>query len=283
MASMKGKTVVITGANQGIGKATAVGLARLGARLVLICRNPDKARAAVADIKAEAGSSEVELLLADLSSQAEVRRVAGEVDQACSRIDVLINNAGVLVPTRLLTVDGIETTFATNHLGYFLLTELLLPKLRASAPARIINVASTAHQRASIDWDDIGHARSYRQFTAYGQSKLANILFTYELARRLEGSGVTVNCLHPGVVRTGFGHTYGGLISLAVRIASPFFISADAGAETSIYLASSPEVVGVSGKYFVKRKQKRSNAASYDTAAAARLWTLSEELTRRQA
>lgn len=283
---MKGKTVLITGANQGIGKATAIALAREGAGVVIVARNAEKGRAALAEIAAAAkagGAPEPELVVADLSSQEQVRRVAAEVKARHQRLDVLVNNAGVYVPERHVTVDGIEETFALNHLGYFLLTRELLDLLKHSAPARIVNVSSEAHRGAKMQWDDLQlSAHRYRGFKAYGQSKLANVLFTYELARRLEGTGVTANALHPGVIGSGFGQTYGGALSVLVKIARPFMLTPEEGARTSVYLASSPEVEGVTGKYFSKCKPVRSNAISYDEASQRKLWALSEQMVSVQ-
>jgi NAD(P)-dependent dehydrogenase (short-subunit alcohol dehydrogenase family) len=280
---MKGKTVLITGANQGIGKAAALVLAQKGARVVLVARNPDKGRAAVADIEAASGSREVELIVGDLSSLAQVRRVAAEFKAQHDRLHVLINNAGVVVPTRRTTVDGFEETFAINHLAHFVLTRELLGVLQASAPARIVNVSSEAHRHARMKWDDLQLAQcSYSQWRAYGQSKLANVLFTYELARRLDPKKVTANVLHPGIIASGFGQTYGGAIAFFVRLAHPFFATPAEGAKTSVYLASSPEVSGVSGRYFSKCQPQRSNAVSYCEASQKKLWALSDEMTRQQ-
>ena len=276
---MQGKTVLITGANQGIGKASAAALGKLGARLVLVCRNAEKGRAAVADIERE-GAKDVELIVGDMSSQADVRRVAAEFKAKHDRLDVLLNNAGVLVTSRRTTVDGIEETFAVDHLGYFLLTHLLLDVLKTSAPSRIVSVSSEAHRRAKMRWDDLEFkAGGYSSFAAYGQSKLSNILFTRELARRLEGTRVTANCLHPGVIASGFGHTYGGVMSVVMKVASPFLITPEKGARTSVFLASSPEVEGISGKYFDKCKERQPSAAALADGAPERLWTISEEMT----
>jgi NAD(P)-dependent dehydrogenase (short-subunit alcohol dehydrogenase family) len=276
---MKGKTVVVTGANQGIGKATALALAREGARVLVVARNPDKGRAAVEEVRALSGSKQVELVVADLSSQAEVRRAAADIRSRVDRLDVLVNNAGVFVPERHTTVDGLEETFAVNHVAYWLLTHELLDVLRASAPSRVVVVSSEAHRGASMRWDDLGQEGTrYRGFRAYGQSKLANLLFTYELARRLEGTGVTANALHPGVIGSGFAQTYGGAMALLVKIAKPFLLTPEEGARTSVYLASSPEVEGVTGKYFARCKPVKSNALSYDEAAQRKLWALSEQL-----
>jgi NAD(P)-dependent dehydrogenase (short-subunit alcohol dehydrogenase family) len=276
--SMAGKIVLITGASQGIGKATALGLGRMGARLCLVVRDPEKGKAVAAQIEAE-GNRQVEVLCADLASQADIKRLAAEFDARHDRLDVLVNNAGAIFPTRKLTVDGIEQTFALNHLAYFMLTCLLRDKLKASAPARIINVSSAAHGSGRIDLDDLGGERSYGLMRAYAQSKLANVLFTYELARRLAGTGVTSNCLHPGVVSTGFGRAEEGWFKLVVRLVTPFMMNEDKGAETSIYLASSPEVEGVTGAYFVRRKRRRSSKLSYDAELARRLWEASEKMT----
>jgi retinol dehydrogenase-12 len=273
---MQGKTVLVTGANQGIGKATAIALAEQGANVVILCRNPDKGRAALADVQAASRGGKAELLVADFASLADVRRAAAEFRASHQRLDVLVNNAGLYVPERRVTSDGIEETFGVNHLAPFLLTHELLDLLKASAPARIVNVSSEAHRHATMNWEDLGFASTrYKGFRAYGQSKLANILFTYELARRLEGTGVTANALHPGVVASGFGQTYPGALSFLVKVAKPFLLTNEQGARTSVYAASSPEVEGVTGKYFAKSRPVRSNAVSYDEASQRKLWSLS--------
>ena len=274
---LKGKIVVITGGSGGIGKEAALGLGRLGAHLVLVVRDAARGQATADEIKAATGA-EVELAIADLSSLASIRKVAAELMARFPKIHVLLNNAGASNATRKVTVDGLEATFATNHLAYFLLTNLLVDTLKASAPSRIVNVASQAHVGASVPFDDLQAEKSYSVFGRYGQSKLMNILFTYELARRLEGSGVTVNCLHPGVVATGFGQNDPGIFRFAVKLVKPFFISPAKGALTSIYLASSPEVEGVSGKYFAKCKEKKSSQQSHDVEVAKRLWQESERI-----
>jgi retinol dehydrogenase-14 len=278
------KTCVVTGANNGIGKVTAAALASMGARVLMVCRDPARGEAARAEIAAASPNSAVELLIADMGSQRQVRRVAAEIRDRCGRLDVLVNNAGAMNTARTLTEDGIETTWAVNHLGYFLLTNELTDLLRASAPARVVNVASRAHVSARIDFDDVQGERSWAGYRMYGQSKLANVLFTYELARRLDGTGVTANCLHPGVVATGFGHNnksdlYGRAFDLVMTAIRPFLTSPQRGAATSIYLASSPAVDGITGKYFADRKPIRSSTISYDEAVAARLWQLSDEQT----
>lgn len=275
---MHGKTVLVTGATQGIGRVTARELARLGATTVLVARDRARGEAMVADIQRQTGNQAVSLLVADLSSQASIRALAEAFDERHQALHVLVNNAGSIFIPRQTTVDGLEMTFATNHLGYFLLAHLLLDVMRASAPARIVNVASAAHRRATLDFDDLQSERGYSGLDVYSKSKLANILYTYELARRIEGTGVTANCLHPGVVRTGFGRNTQGVFKLAVKLIAPFMLSDEQGADTSIYLASAPEVEGVTGKYFVKRKAIPSNRQSYDRAAAERLWNISLEM-----
>jgi NAD(P)-dependent dehydrogenase (short-subunit alcohol dehydrogenase family) len=282
MADMHGKTVLITGANQGIGKASAEALGKMGAKLVLVCRSAEKAKAAIADIE-RAGAKDVELIVADMGSQTDVRRVAREFRAKHERLDVLMNNAGLLSTSRRETVDGIEETFGINHLGYFLLTNELLDVLKASGPSRIVNVASEAHRNARMNWDDLEMKQGWSSFKAYGQSKLCNILFTRELAKRLEGTQVTANCLHPGVIASGFGHTYGGVVSFVITLAKPFLITPEKGARTQVWLASSPEVAGVSGKYFDKCAEKRPNRAARDDASPARLWEISEGFVNRTA
>jgi NAD(P)-dependent dehydrogenase (short-subunit alcohol dehydrogenase family) len=279
-STMAGKTCLITGATAGIGEVAARELARRGATVVLVGRSATKSRALVEQIQTQTGNPAVEGLLADLSSLAEVRRLAQQVQERHARLHVLINNAGALFLKRQESVDGFELTFALNHLAYFLLTSLLLDTLRASAPARIINVSSRAHRRAVLDFSDLQHRQSYGGLQVYSESKLENLLFTYELARRLEGTGVTVNALHPGVVATRFGTNNGRLSRWLRPVADLFCISAEAGARTIVYLATAPEVEGVTGKYFIDEKAVPSSPASYDRDAAARLWQLSEELTK---
>jgi NAD(P)-dependent dehydrogenase (short-subunit alcohol dehydrogenase family) len=280
---MQGKTVVVTGGNSGIGFETAAALAGMGARVLITARNADKGRAAVAAITQRLpGESRVQLVVFDLADLASVRQGAAEILDQAPRVDVLVNNAGLVLTERAETVDGYEATFAINHLGPFLLTNLLLERMTASAPSRVVNVASTAHAaaRKGIPFDDLQSARHYRGMRVYGQSKLANILFTLELARRLEGTGVTANSLQPGTVRTGYGGDGDarGLLGFGIRIASPFFLSPAKGARTSVYLASSPEVEGVSGRYFVKCKPRQPRRWAQDAAEAQRLWQVSEEL-----
>lgn len=281
--SMDGKTCLVTGASNGVGLETAVGLAKLGATVVMTARNEAKGKAALADVISRSGSENVDLMMVDFASMASVRKFADEFRSKYDRLEVLVNNAGAVNMSRSETEDGFETTFGVNHLGYFLLTNLLLDVIEASAPARIVNVSSRAHARATMDFDDLNAEKSYRGFTVYGRSKLANVLFTYELARRLEGTGVTANCLHPGVVRSGFGQNenngwLGIFFKTFYTISGPFSKSNAEGAATSIYLASSVEVEGVTGKYFADSREVPSSPASHDVEAQKRLWEISEEM-----
>ncbi len=276
---MAGKSVLVTGGTGGIGKATAIGLAALGARVGITGRDQGRTEAASAGIRAVAGNPDVDAFVADMSARAEVRRLAAQVLDAYPRLDVLVNNVGGFWAHRHVTADDLEHTFAVNHLAPFLLTNLLLVRLTASAPARVVTVASGAHARGRIDFDDLQGERSYSGQRAYSQSKLANVMFTYELARRMEGTGVTATALHPGVVRTGFGaEDQAAYFAVLARVARPFMKTQVQGAATTIYLAASPEVEGITGRYYANRKPKTSSKASYDTAAAARLWQASAEL-----
>jgi NAD(P)-dependent dehydrogenase (short-subunit alcohol dehydrogenase family) len=275
---MQGKTIVATGATSGIGEAAVVALAGLGARIVLIARDETRAKATLQKLEAKAPGLGHRLHLADLSSMAETRKGAEAIAASESRIDVLINNAGALFSSRRVTPEGLELTFALNHMAYFVLTEALRDRLVASGPARIVSTSSVAHDGATLDFNDLQSAKGYGGLKVYGRSKLANILFTRELARRLAGTGVTANCLHPGVVKTRFGESSGGFAGLLIPFLRPFFISADKGADTLIYLASAPEVANTTGGYFVKRKLKEPSAAARDGAAAKRLWIESEKL-----
>lgn len=275
-----GKTALVTGATSGIGFHTALGLARDGAHVILGGRDEERARKSVEVIRRETEAPRIDYLLADMSSMAGVRSFAEQVLNQYSRLDILVNNVGGLFLTRQISEDGYEKTFALNHLSYFLLTELLNDLLIASAPARIVNVSSTAHLRSRINFEDLQSTRRYRAMTAYGQSKLANLLFTYELARRLADTGVTANALHPGFVRTALGRknanpVLGALIWLVFRAG----MSAEYGARTSLLLAGSPGLEEVTGKYYSAGNQVRSSRSSYDKAAAAKLRGLSEELT----
>lgn len=270
---------LITGATSGIGYITAREIARTGATLVLVGRDRDRTQGCVARIRQETGSSNVDLLLADLSSQEQVHQLADAFRQRYQNLHVLVNDAGGIFWSRQETVDGLEMTFALNHLAPFLLTNLLLPTLQASTPARIITVASDAHSGATIHFDDLQWKNHpYRAFAAYGQSKLANILFTYELARRLKGQAITANTLHPGFVASNFGKST-PLMRFGFSLARPFAISPEKGAATPVYLATSPAVATTSGLYFVKQKPARSSAVSYNEDTARRLWTVSEQLS----
>jgi NAD(P)-dependent dehydrogenase (short-subunit alcohol dehydrogenase family) len=277
---MSGKVCLVTGGNSGIGKETAVGLARLHATVAIVSRDRTKGEVAVSEIRRKSENENVNLLVTDLSSMNSVRRLALAFLEKYSKLNVLINNAGIYLPRRVVTVDGYETVFATNHLGHFLLTNLLLDRLKASAPSRIINVTSDAHKGAEIDFEDLMGEKKFSQFKAYGQSKLANVLFTYELARRLVGTGVTVNCLHPGAVRTGFGKDAGGMMAIIVRLVGPFMMSPEKASKALVYMASSSDLEGVTGKHFAKGKEEESSRESYDEVAAGRLWLASEELTK---
>ena len=277
--SMAGKSVLVTGGTGGIGKATAIGLAALGARVGITGRDQARAAAAAAGIRAATGNAAVEAFAADMSAQAEVRRLAAQVADTYPRLDVLVNNVGGFWAHRHVTADGLEHTFALNHLAPFLLTSLLLDRLTASAPARIVTVSSGAHARGRIDFDDLQGERNYSGQRAYSQSKLASVMFTYELARRLDGTGVTATVLHPGVVRTSFGaEDQAAYFAVMIGVARLFMKTPAQGASTPVYLASSPQVEGITGRYFVNRKPKTSSKASYDAAAATRLWQASADL-----
>jgi NAD(P)-dependent dehydrogenase (short-subunit alcohol dehydrogenase family) len=281
--SMQGKICLVTGATNGIGKETVRALADRGATVVIVGRNPARVQATIREIKTQTGNQNVTGLIGDLSEQADVRRVAAEFQAQHDRLHVLINNAGMLFWRREVTPDGLEHTFALNHMAYFLLVQLLLPTLKASAPARIINVASEAHRGARLDFADLQGERSYSAMRAYGQSKLANIMFTYELARRLAGTGVTANTLHPGFVASGFARNNGAVIRIILdTLLRPMQINTTKGAQTSIYLATSPDVEGVTGKYFDKSKPATSNDASYNQADQQRLWEISESLIKHE-
>ena len=275
--SMTGKTVLITGGTGGIGRAAAVGLASMGARVGITGRDRPRADAAAAAIARESGNPAIDVFVADMSSQAEVRRLADEVLAAYPRLDVLLNNVGGFWAHRHMTADGLEHTFALNHLAPFLLTNLLLERLKASAPARVVTVSSGAQSMGKIDFDDLMGEQKYSGSRAYNQSKLANVMFTYELARRLEGTGVTATALHPGLTSTAFSAEDPSM-GLLVKVLRPFMKSPARGAETPIYLASSAEAEGVTGQYFADRKAKKSHESSYDTAATARLWQVSADL-----
>lgn len=280
---MSSETVVVTGGNSGIGKETAVGLARRGAHVVIGCRNAAKGDAAVAEIRSRSGNDAVEVTPLDLASFASVRACAAALLAAHPRIDVLVNNAGIVTRTRSVTGDGHETQFQVNHLGHFLLANLLRDRLVASAPARVVVVASHAHKvaRHGLDFDDLESEGRYRPFRVYARTKLMNIMFTRELARRLDGTGVTANSVHPGYVASNFGREgdTGMLGNVAMILGRPFAISPAKGAQTSIYIASSPDIEGVTGQYFFRSTLASESDAARDDAAAVRLWEISEKLT----
>jgi retinol dehydrogenase-14 len=278
-ASMNGKVVLITGGTSGIGRATATALAGMGAEVVITGRNRERGEGAVEEIRRESGSDKVSLLLADLAVQAEVRKLAEEFKERHDRLDVLINNAGLVQSKRTETADGIELTLAVNHLAPFLLTNLLLDLLKRSAPSRIITVSSGAERIGKINFDDLQSKRRYSGFPVYGMTKLANIVFTFELAERLEGTGVTANCMHPGGVNTNFGMNSRGLSILLFRAFKPFMRSPKQGADTLVYLAASPEVEGMTGEYLADRKTQTASPAAYDESARKNLWEVSEDLT----
>src|SRR5438270_371283 len=276
---MAGKIVLITGGTGGIGKATAIGLARLGARVGITGRDLRRCEQAAAEIRTISGNPAVDAFAANLSSQAEVHRLATAVLNAYPRLDVLINNVGGFWAHRHSTADGLEHTFALNHLASFLLTNILLDRLKDSAPARVVTVSSHVQAEGRIDFDDLQSAGNYSGQSAYSQSKLANVMFTNELARRLEGTGVTANSLHPGVVRSNFGaEDQAGFFAVMGGVVRPFLKTPAQGAETSIYLASSPDVEGVTGQFFANRKPKTANKLAYDTDTTTRLWQVSAEL-----
>ncbi len=276
---MKNKMVLITGATSGIGRIAVKELAKMGAKLILVVRNEQKVIKLKNEIQSETDNTSIDYFICDLSVQEEVYRVAADIKNKYDKIDVLINNAGLIVNDRILTPDGIEYTFALNHLGYFLLTGLLLESLNNASPSRIINVSSEAHKVGKINYDDLTGEKKYKPMVAYCQSKLANILFTKGLAKKIEGSGITVNTLHPGSVKSSFGSDLTGLLGFLMKLSRPFLISPEKGAQTLIYLASSPEVEGITGKYFVKKRIKNSSRLSNDETVANKLWKVSEELT----
>lgn len=282
---MKNKIALVTGATAGIGLETARGIAKTGATVVIVGRDLAKSEKVVAELKAETGNQNIELLVADLFSLAAIRRLAKDFQSKYSRLDILVNNAGAIFDRRETTVDGFEKTFALNHLSYFLLTNLLLETIKQSESARIVSVSSIAHTFASkIDFDDLQfEQKKFSAMGAYGQSKLMNILFTYELSRRLTGTTVTANCLHPGGVASNFADNTGGILKLAAWIfKNTFAISSAKGAETSVFLATSPTVENVTGKYFESKKEKQSSRISYDAETQKRLWQVSEQIVEQK-
>jgi retinol dehydrogenase 12 len=277
--TVKDKTCVVTGGNSGIGLHTVIGLARGGARVALISRNKERGEAALVEARAAAPGATIDLVIGDLGSLSATRALAAALLARYPAIHVLVNNAGLWMTERTLTSDGLETTFAVNHLAPFLLTNLLLERLVASAPARIVNVSSAGHRRGALDFDDLQAARGFGKIKAYCDSKLANVLFTRELAKRLEGKGVTVNALHPGVVRTNLGNNSSGVIRWVFEMAGPlFFKTPEQGARTSLHVATSPALDGVSGRYFKDSREVSPSRAARVDADAARLWQVSEEL-----
>lgn len=274
---MKGKICMVTGANSGIGKAIASGLAQMGATVVMVCRDHTKGELAMADIKRTTENQTVELMLADLASLDSVRKLVRNFTKSHDNLHVLVNNAGLIIGRREVTSDGFETTFEVNYLSHFLLTNLLLDVLKASAPSRVVNVSSDAHFTGHMDFEDLQEEKRYRAMKSYAQSKLAQVLFTHELAEITKGSGISVNCVHPGAVRTRWGDE-AGILSMGIRIARPFMISPERGAETPIYVATSPEVEGISGEYFSKKSVQKSSKESYDNNVAKKLWDISLKL-----
>ena len=277
---MQGKTVVATGATSGIGEVAVMKLAAMGARIVFVARDAARAEATLAKLEQIAPGRGHRVHIADLSLIAETRRVAKTIAESEPRVDALVNNAGAMFSSRRVTAEGLERTFALNHMAYFVLTRALGERLAASAPARVVSTASRAHAGARLDFDDLQCERGYSARKAYGRSKLCNILFTRELARRLQGTGVAANCLHPGSVASRFGDDAGGWIGLLIPLAKRFAISPEEGADTIVYLVSSPEAGSVSGEYFCQRRIEKPSAAARDDATARRLWEASETIAR---
>jgi len=275
------KVCLVTGANSGIGKEIALGLAASGAHVIMVCRNSKKGQAVLDEIKTISGSTSIDLLIADLSSQTEIRSLAKTIHDRYSTLHVLINNAGLVNSKKILSVDGIEMTLATNHLAPFLLTSLLMDLLKNSVPARIVNISSAVHKWAKLDLDDLQYEhRKYQGLRAYAQSKLLMNMVTFELARRLNGTGITVNCIHPGAVKTGLGsnNAHNIILKLADRAIKFFFITPQQAAQASLYLSLSPEMENITGKYFVKDKSVPASSISYDPVLAKKTWEISERL-----
>ena len=276
---MGGRTILITGGTSGIGKAGATALAAMGAHVVVTGRNPERGAAAVEEIKKNSGTDSVELMLADLSVQSEVRRLAEEFLDRHHRLDVLVNNAGLVNSKRTETPDGIEATFAINHLAPFLLTNLLLDRIKESGDGRIVTTSSEAQRWGRMEFDDLQSKRKYGGMAVYGMTKLANVMFTRELAARLGGTGVTATCFHPGAVNTSFGANNNGPLTLLFRVFKPFMRTSEKGADTLIWLSSAPEVAGVTGKYYADRKEIFAPKIAYDPIALQKLWEMSADLT----
>jgi NAD(P)-dependent dehydrogenase (short-subunit alcohol dehydrogenase family) len=276
---MKGKVCLVTGATSGIGKATAIGLAAQGATVVIACRNREKGEAVKQEIARTTGNNSLDLMVADLASIESTKKGAADFLARYPKLHVLVNQAGLYQDKRVLTPDGLETMFVVNHLSYFLLTHLLMPALKAGAPSRIVNGSGGVEAAGKIDFDDLQGEKKFGPVKALAQSKLGNFLFTYELARRLEGTGVTVNIMQPGGVKTELGKGQGGFFGFMLWLMRPLFSTPEQGADTLVWLASSPEAKGVNGKYFTKRKEAKSSARSHDKELAARLWKVSAELT----
>ena len=286
MSTVKGKHIVLTGATRGIGRETALALGKMGANLSLVVRDRERGSGVADEVRAGAGGGDVAVFVGDLSSLADVRRVASEILAKHDAIDVLVNNAGAILVDRQVTKDGFEATFATNHLAYFLLTKLLLDSVKkgrgpGDAGPRIVNVASDAHHRGSVKFDDLMGEKKYVGWRAYSTSKLANILFTSELAKRLEGTNVTTNSLHPGVIASGFARNNAGVVGFLAKVAAPFLMSSEDGAKTTLFLATDPSVAKVSGKYFAKSRVQKPSREARDASVAKRLWDVSEDLTSR--
>ena len=278
--SLDGKTMLVTGATAGIGEITALELARRGAAVILVSRSPEKCAATAERIRGETDNPNIDFFVADLSSQAQIRQAAAQFKARYDRLDVLVNNAGGVFARRKLSVDGIEMNFALNHLSYFLLTNLLLDVLKASAPARIVNVSSNGHFDSAPDFADLQFEKNYAMLKAYGRSKFANVLFTYELARRLDGNGVTANALNPGLVKTRIGTNSGWLVGLAWNLVNWLRngLTPEEGAQTSILLASSVQLEGVTGKYYSRQKERASDPVTYDEELARHLWEISAQM-----
>jgi retinol dehydrogenase 12 len=275
---LAGKTALVTGATSGIGKAIAVGLGRMGAEVAITARDEAKGKAVLDEIQLDAPGAKLQLFLCDFASLKSIRALAAEVDRRLPKLQILVNNAGAMNQLRKTSADGLELTFAVNHLGYFLLTNLLLPKLKASAPARIISTSSVAHTFGKVNFDDLQSEKGYSAFRVYGTSKLENILFTRELARRLEGSGVTANCFHPGAVRSGFGRNDPGFMSFITGLGGPFLRTPEKAAQTALRLASAPELAEVSGRYFANAREAKPNRAAQNDGDARKLWDVSEKI-----